>query len=141
MKIAVAIPCYNVKSQILDVILQIPSKVERIYVVDDQCPQQTGQYVAQQCDDPRIVIINHAENKGVGGAVITAYKAALADNMEVVVKIDGDGQMDPSLLEKFVQPIEVGMADYTKGNRFFYIESLLSMPVSRRNWQFNFVFC
>ena len=132
MKIAVAIPCYNVKSQILDVILQIPSKVERIYVVDDQCPQQTGQYVAQQCDDPRIVIINHAENKGVGGAVITAYKAALADDMEVVVKIDGDGQMDPSLLEKFVQPIEEGMADYTKGNRFFYIESLLSMPVSRK---------
>ncbi|MEE9338681.1 MAG: glycosyltransferase family 2 protein [Methylococcaceae bacterium] len=132
MKIAVAIPCYNVKPQILDVILQIPSIVERIYVVDDQCPQQTGQYVAEHCDDSRVIIINHSENKGVGGAVISAYRAALAEGMEIVVKIDGDGQMNPQLLEKFVQPIEDGLADYTKGNRFFYIESLLSMPVSRK---------
>jgi len=132
LKIAVAIPCYNVKSQILDVILQIPSKVERIYVVDDQCPQQTGEYVTQQSDDPRIRIIKHTENKGVGGAVISAYRVALVEGMEIVVKIDGDGQMDPLLLERFVQPIEDGLADYTKGNRFFYIESLLSMPITRK---------
>lgn len=132
MKIAVVIPCYKVKDQILGVILNIPASVERIYVVDDLCPQKTGQFVAQKCADPRLVIIHHSVNEGVGGAVRSAYKSALADGMDIVVKIDGDGQMDPRLMDRFVQPIIEGQADYTKGNRFFSIESLLAMPTSRK---------
>ncbi|EKO3566126.1 glycosyltransferase family 2 protein [Vibrio metschnikovii] len=132
MKIAVAIPCFNVKKHILSVIEQIGGEVNLIYVVDDCCPEKTGDFVAQQCRDPRVIIIRHTENQGVGGAVISAYRQALIDNIDIVVKIDGDGQMDPSLLPHFIEPIKRGEADYTKGSRFFTLQSLESMPPLRK---------
>jgi len=130
-RIAVVIPCYNVRAKILGVIRQLPDFVERIYVVDDACPEQTGQYVAESCSDPRIVVVTHAINHGVGGAMVSGYQAALSDGMDIVAKLDGDGQMDPALLAKFIQPIVDERADYTKGNRFFELESLRSMPTLR----------
>jgi hypothetical protein len=59
------------------------------------------------------------------------YKAALEDGMEIMLKIDGDGQMDPALIKYFIQPIVLGLADYTKGNRFFNLEHILRMPKIR----------
>lgn len=133
MKIAVAIPCFKVKKHILSVIEQIGQDVDRIYVVDDCCPEKTGDFVANQCFDSRVHVLWHTENQGVGGAMVTAYKQALADNnIDVVVKIDGDGQMDPLLLPHFIEPIQRGEADYTKGSRFFTLESLESMPPMRK---------
>jgi glycosyltransferase involved in cell wall biosynthesis len=127
--ISVVIPCYKVRSHILNVIAQIPESVSRIYVVDDCCPEGTGRYVQSECEDPRVQpVIFHEQNKGVGGAMISGYRAALAAGATVVVKIDGDGQMDPRLLDRFVGPILAGKADYTKGNRFFDIELVASMP-------------
>jgi dolichol-phosphate mannosyltransferase len=76
------------------------------------------------------VLYNH-DNLGVGGATIAGYRRALADGAAIIVKIDGDGQMDPRLLEKFVDPIRRGASDYTKGNRFFRLEGLQDMPLSR----------
>src|SRR5690606_32001950 len=78
--------------------------------------------------DPRVRVIRHASNLGVGGAVITGYQAAIADGMDILVKLDGDGQMDASLIPDFIEPIINGEADYTKGNRFFDLEELRSMP-------------
>lgn len=132
MKISVAIPCYKVKEQILSVIKRIPTQVEKIYVVDDCCPEQSGLFVQSQCNDPRVTLIFHPSNQGVGGAVVTAYRQALIDNMDIVVKIDGDGQMDPALLPLFIEPIVQGCADYTKGNRFFNLETLIAMPTLRK---------
>jgi len=63
--------------------------------------------------------------------VITGYIAAINDGMTILVKIDGDGQMDSSLIMKFVEPIAIGEADYTKGNRFFDLEGLHAMPAVR----------
>lgn len=131
MKIAVAIPSYKVQNHVMDVIARIPPMVQRIYVVDDKCPNGSGALVQQQCDDPRVRVIFHEENQGVGGAVTTAYRAALEEEMDIVVKVDGDGQMNPELLPHFVRPIERGQADYTKGNRFFRPESLRGMPPVR----------
>ena len=128
MRIAVAIPCYKVRAHVLEVIAAVPSNVQRIYAVDDACPDGSGNYIERDCTDPRVRVLRHASNQGVGGAVITAYKAALADGMDIVVKIDGDGQMDPRLLPHFVRPIITGRADYTKGNRFFRPESVRDMP-------------
>ena len=130
-RIAVVVPGYRVRAQVLKVINAIGPEVCRIYVVDDCCPENSGQYVAENCVDPRVVIIRHATNQGVGGAVKSGYRRALDENMDVVVKIDGDGQMDPSLLPLFVGPIIRGEADYTKGNRFFYLEGLAGMPRMR----------
>ena len=131
MRIGVVIPCYRVKEHILQVLAAIGPEVEKIYVVDDACPEQSGRFVESQCRDPRVEILFHDRNKGVGGAVMSGYTKALADGMEIVVKVDGDGQMDPRLIPTLVQPIVEGTADYTKGNRFFDLESLHGMPFIR----------
>ena len=130
-RIAVAIPSYKVQNHVLDVIARIPPQVERIYVVDDKCPNGSGTLVQQSCRDPRVRVIFHEQNQGVGGAVATAYRAALADGMDIVVKVDGDGQMNPALIPHFTRPITRGKADYTKGNRFYRPESLRGMPPLR----------
>ena len=130
-KIAVAIPCYKVRKHILDVISRIPASVQRIYVVDDKCPEESGLLVQQDCTDPRIHVIFHESNQGVGGAIRSAYKKALDDGMDIIVKVDGDGQMDPSLIPLFTTPIEKRHADYTKGNRFFQPASLRQIPAIR----------
>jgi dolichol-phosphate mannosyltransferase len=130
-RIAVVIPCYKVRDRVLAVIDAIPSLVTSIHVVDDACPQGTGELVRTQCRDPRVRVLLNPENRGVGGATVTGYRDALAQGATVVVKIDGDGQMDPAVIHRFVTPILLGRADYTKGNRFFDIELLKGMPRRR----------
>lgn len=131
MKIAVAIPCYRVRKHVLEVIQRIPDSVYRIYAVDDACPESSGQYIEDNCTDSRVTVLYNSSNQGVGGAVITAYQQAILDGMDIVVKIDGDGQMNPQLLPNFVRPILDQRCDYTKGNRFFRLESLKDMPKTR----------
>lgn len=128
MRIAVAIPCYKVTQHVLQVIAAIGPEVERIYTVDDACPDGSGDLIEARCRDARVRVLRHADNLGVGGAMVTAYGAALNDDIDVVVKIDGDGQMDPALLPRLVRPIARRRADYAKGNRFYRPESLKSMP-------------
>lgn len=129
--IAVVIPSYKVTRHILGVIEGIGPEVARIYVIDDKCPDGSGAFVREHCRDPRVAVLEHVENQGVGGAVMTGYRAAIADGAKVIVKIDGDGQMDGSLLPNFVAPILAGEADYTKGNRFFNLERIGAMPPMR----------
>lgn len=131
LQIAVVIPTYKALNHILDVLNQIGPEVTKIYVVDDCCPDGTGDFVAANCKDDRVSVVKHSENQGVGGAVMTGYKAAIEDGMSVLVKIDSDGQMDPSLIIDFVTPIVNGEADYTKGNRFFDLEKVNAMPKVR----------
>jgi glycosyltransferase involved in cell wall biosynthesis len=129
--VAVVIPCYRVRSHILDVIARIGPEVTAIYVVDDACPEHSGRYVEENCADPRLRVIFHKTNQGVGGAVITGYKQAVADGAGVIVKIDGDGQMNPVLIPHFIAPILSGEADYTKGNRFYEPGTARAMPLIR----------
>lgn len=129
--VAVVIPCYKVTSHIMAVIESMPAIVEKIFVVDDCCPNKSGEYVLANNKDPRVKVLFNEKNKGVGGAVMTGYKAAIADNMYVAVKVDGDGQMDPALIPEFIEPILSGEADYTKGNRFYNLEEIHQMPKVR----------
>lgn len=129
--IAVVIPCYKVRDHILGVIQGVGPEVSAIYVVDDCCPVGSGDLVQSACSDQRVVVIRHKENQGVGGAVLTGYRAAINDGMSVIVKVDGDGQMDPKLIPSFIAPILRGEADYTKGNRFFDLENVRAMPTAR----------
>jgi glycosyltransferase involved in cell wall biosynthesis len=126
--IAVVIPSYRVKNQILDVLSAIGPEVSAIYVVDDCCPEKSGDWVEEHCDDSRIKVLRHEKNQGVGGATISGYRAALADGADILVKVDGDGQMDPARIPRLVRPILDGEADYVKGNRFFDLDQLQSMP-------------
>ena len=130
-KIAVLIPSYKVRNHILEVICLIGPEVSKIYVIDDCCPDGSGDFVTEHCVDERVTVLRNPVNLGVGGAVMTGYRAAIADEMDIIVKIDGDGQMDPSLIGDFVSPIIAGNADYTKGNRFFDLEKISEMPKIR----------
>lgn len=129
--VAVVIPCYCVSAHILGLLTRIGPEVSRVYVVDDACPEGTGALVEAQCPDPRVRVLRHSINQGVGGAVMTGYEAALKDGMLVMVKLDGDGQMNPALIPLFVAPILRGQADYTKGNRFFDLTHIGQMPAVR----------
>jgi glycosyltransferase involved in cell wall biosynthesis len=130
-RIAVVIPSYRVVKHILGVISEIGPEVWRIYVVDDKCPDESGNFVEANCKDERVVVLRHGVNQGVGGAVMTGYRAAISDGAEIIIKVDGDGQMDPRLIPNFIEPILTGEADYTKGNRFFNLEEIRTMPKVR----------
>lgn len=130
MKFAVVIPSYKVSKHILDVINNIPEFVNHIIVVDDKCPQNSGN-IAVTSNDKRVVVCYHEVNQGVGGAVVTGYKKALELNSDIVIKVDGDGQMDVAYMQKLIQPIVDEKADYTKGNRFTDFKALRQMPKIR----------
>lgn len=127
----VVVPCFNVGARVVALLARIGPEVRTIFVVDDACPLRTGDVVEATCRDPRVRVIRHDVNQGVGGAVISGYRAALAAGADVVVKIDGDGQMAPELLSRFVAPIVAGEADYAKGNRFYDLANIGRMPALR----------
>lgn len=130
-RIAVVIPCYKVTQHVMQVIGKIGPEVAKIFVIDDACPDHSGQFVLDQQNDHRVTVLFNKENTGVGGAVMRGYREAHAQGYDCVVKIDGDGQMDPALLPAFVEPILKGEADYTKGNRFYNPEDVRTMPAIR----------
>jgi glycosyltransferase involved in cell wall biosynthesis len=122
-----------VEREILSVLGTIPSYIKHIIVVDDASPDSTAELVAVSAkSDERILLIRHPSNRGVGGAMVSGYHKALELGAQIVVKIDGDGQMDMDHLPKLVEPLIEGKADYTKGNRFRDFRSLQKMPLIRR---------
>lgn len=129
--LAVVIPCLRVRAHILQVLQALGPEVDAVYVVDDGCPEDSGGLVSERCADPRVRVLRHEGNRGVGAAVITGYRQALADGAQVIVKIDGDGQMDPGLVPLFAGPLLKGQADYAKGNRFHDLAHIRRMPALR----------
>jgi dolichol-phosphate mannosyltransferase len=129
-QIVVVIPAYNESQHIAGVIASIPPEVASVIVVDDASHDRTAD-VVQQLADPRVTLIQHDSNQGVGGAVCSGYKRALALGADIVVKVDGDGQMDPSEIGRLVSPILHHRADYAKGARFFEARALRQMPIVR----------
>lgn len=131
LSVAVVIPCYKVKRHILAVLDGLMAYADAIYVVDDCCPERVGDFVRQQRTDPKIHVLIHDANQGVGGATITGYRAGMAAGFDVIVKFDGDGQMDPSHIPYLLAPFRSHSADYVKGNRFFNLEDISKMPPLR----------
>lgn len=127
-KIAAIIPCYRVGSFIIDVVRRSLSYVDVVYVVDDECPDGSGHLVLSMFSAENVVVLFNNLNKGVGGAVIAGYRQALVDGCDIIVKVDGDGQMAPELIPDLIRPILNGRADYAKGNRFYNIDDLEEMP-------------
>ncbi|MCB9558177.1 MAG: glycosyltransferase family 2 protein [Deltaproteobacteria bacterium] len=130
-KVAVAIPAFNVARLVHKVIANLPAFVAHVVVVDDQSSDATAEALAQ-CNDPRLVVLRHRSNLGVGGAMLTAYAKALELGADIVVKMDGDDQMDPAQIRRLIGPLVRGEADYSKGNRFQHLGALHSMPALRR---------
>jgi glycosyltransferase involved in cell wall biosynthesis len=130
-QIAVVIPCYRERDHVGKVIEAVPAEIASIICVDDCCPDGTGKWIEESVTDPRVRVLFNDQNLGVGGAMKIGYRQALAGGADIVVKLDGDGQMDPALIAGLIEPIRSGRADYTKGNRFFNLENLASMPRNR----------
>jgi glycosyltransferase involved in cell wall biosynthesis len=130
-QICVVIPAFKVKSQVLEVVKSVGPEIQKIIVVDDACPEKSGEYVKANVNDPRVEVVFLETNLGVGGAVKAGYSRALALNAQVIVKIDGDGQMDTSKILDLAKPVLDGSADYAKGNRFFNVEAVRAMPKIR----------
>lgn len=135
MTIAVVIPGYRAEGTIAEVIRTVPTEAARcevrhIVVVDDACPEGSGA-IAEALQDKRVTVIRHDRNLGVGGAMSTGYSRALELGAEIIVKMDADGQMDPSLMGELVRPVASGEADYAKGNRFRDFRRLSAMPGAR----------
>lgn len=131
-KISVVIPTYKAKQHIDDVVNGLPEWIDNIIVVDDVCPEKTGQYVQDKYkDDNRVVVIFKEINEGVGGATITGYKKSLELKSDITVKMDSDDQMDSSYLEVLIEPVINNEARYAKGNRFVDFKALRSMPRMR----------
>lgn len=132
MKTAIIIPCYRVKNQILRVVEGIPSWIDLVIVVDDQCPDKSSAIIEEKYpNNPRIKVVKRETNGGVGAATITGYQKAKELGAEILVKMDGDDQMDPVNLPSLIEPIKNGHCQYAKGNRFTSPEILRQMPLIR----------
>jgi glycosyltransferase involved in cell wall biosynthesis len=142
--IGVVVPAYNEAGFVGEVIDTIPEFVDVAYVVDDGSTDDTWTEIREHAaavnedhvpDAPGfeqlVVPIQHEENRGVGGALKTGYLQALEDGVDITAVLGGDGQMDPDILTKYLDPIAEGDADYTKGNRFMKREQLDAMPTFR----------
>ena len=131
--IAVVIPCHRVEREIAAVIANLPRYLQYIIVVDDASPDKTSEIIKELAQkDGRISLICHEKNQGVGGAMLTGFRKALELDAQIVVKIDGDGQMDTAYLPNLLTPLIEGRADYAKGNRFRDFQALQKMPLVRR---------
>jgi len=131
-RIAVIIPCYKVTRSIEAVIADIGDWAWGIWCVDDCCPEGSAEVIAALAKtNPRVHLVRRPQNGGVGAATMSGYSAAIEAGADILVKIDGDGQMDPRLVPALVRPIIEGKADYVKANRFFSAETIASMPSLR----------
>jgi glycosyltransferase involved in cell wall biosynthesis len=128
--VAIVIPCYRVEAHIARVIRSIPSQYPLIICVDDRSPDDTANEI-KRVADPRVVLLRHQRNCGVGGAMKSGYAEAMRRGADLCVKMDGDGQMSAEDLDDLVAPLLDGSSDYSKGNRFVDLRALKSMPRSR----------
>ena len=138
LKIAVVIPCYNVEKHIRAVVKGIPPFVDKIIAVNDASVDQTAK-ILEDINDPRLTILHHSVNQGVGGAALTGLQQALRDGSDILVKMDGDGQMDPFYLPALLSPLVEGYS-YAKGNRFLHSKELNQMPLLRKWGNFSLTF-
>jgi glycosyltransferase involved in cell wall biosynthesis len=129
LRIAVVIPAFNEAAKIAATVRSIPAFVDDIFVIDDASSDDTSTR-AKACDRD-VEVIRHDENRGVGGAIATGYRLALAAGADIAVVMAGDGQMDPEDLPSLLAPIADGHADYVKGNRFKHPEIWTAMPKTR----------
>ena len=129
-KVIVVIPCYNVERHIREVISSMPDYVDEIIAVDDAATDGTWEEL-KRTTDARLTVLRHRRNRGLGGAMKTGMKKALEKDADIMVKVDGDGQMDASRMTSLLDPIKEGRCDYAKGNRLYSAADRRGMPLPR----------
>lgn len=129
-RLAVVLPAFSAGERLAAAVATLPAEVDDIIVVDDASADGSATR-AVLGDDPRLIIVRHAWNRGVGAAITSGYRAARARGAEVLVVMAGDGQMDPADLPAIALPITRGEVDYAKGNRLGH-PRIADMPTLRR---------
>ena len=130
-KIIVVIPTYKASDKILLTLNGIPDFIDNIFVIDDNCPENSGQLVERHSKDERVSVIYNSINLGVGGATKKGMIKAVNSGCDVIVKMDADNQMNPDLMHLLVLPILNKQYDYTKGNRYFFPDHFAKIPKTR----------
>ncbi|NRD25420.1 glycosyltransferase family 2 protein [Frigoribacterium sp. VKM Ac-2836] len=125
--VAAVVPAYKEESMIERVIETMPDYVDHIVIVDDCSPDRTSE-VVRASSDPRVDLIRHEVNQGVGGAIITGHTRAMDLGADVNVIMAGDAQMDPAFLPDLLDRVTDGGYGFAKANRFFSPESFEGMP-------------
>ena len=128
LRVGVVIPAFNETRAIAKTVATIPDFVDEVIVVDDCSHDDTSDRARV---NPDVVVVRHAENRGVGAAIATGYRHALESGLDVAVVMAGDGQMDPRDLPSLLDPIAAGIAEYVKGNRFLHPDVWTEMPAAR----------
>jgi glycosyltransferase involved in cell wall biosynthesis len=128
LRVGVVIPAFNETRAIAKTVATIPDFVDAVIVVDDASSDDTSDRAQV---NPDIVVVRHAQNRGVGAAIATGYRHALEAGLDVAVVMGGDGQMDPRDMPALLDPIAAGVADYVKGNRFLHPDVWREMPPAR----------
>jgi glycosyltransferase involved in cell wall biosynthesis len=129
-RVAVVVPAHDEERLIATTLGGIPGFVDRIIVVDDGSGDATAEQV-RSFGDSRVELIVHERNRGVGAAIVTGYKRALDEELDVVCVMAGDNQMDPADLEALVRPVARGEVDYAKANRLFTGQAWELIPRTR----------
>src|SRR5436190_10791977 len=119
-RVAVVVPAFNEAVLLPQTLTGIPPFVDRVYVVDDASTDATAEQArTAAATDSRIVVVAHEKNRGVGAAIVSGYKRAIDDGIDVTCVMAADNQMDPAELESLVEPVAAGEVDYAKANRLF----------------------
>jgi glycosyltransferase involved in cell wall biosynthesis len=129
-RVAVVVPAHDEEALITTTLVGIPAFVDRVYVVDDGSRDATAAR-ARELGDPRVEVIAHDRNRGVGAAILTGYRRAHAEGVDVACVMAGDNQMDPADLESLVAPVARGELDYAKANRLVTGEAWQLIPRTR----------
>jgi glycosyltransferase involved in cell wall biosynthesis len=129
-RVAVVVPAHDEEELIAPTLAGIPAFVDRVYVVDDASRDRTAER-ARASGDPRVEVVAHDRNRGVGAAIVTGYRRAAADGADVACVMAGDNQMDPADLETLVVPVARGELDYAKANRLVTGEAWNLIPRTR----------
>lgn len=128
-RVAVVVPAYDVSDRVGATVAGVPSFVDHVIVVDDGSADGTGAAAAAGRGD--VEVLRHDVNRGVGAAISTGQRRALALGCDLVCVMAGDGQMDPADLPGLLDPLCDGAADHVKGNRFADARVLARMPPVR----------
>lgn len=130
--IIIVIPCFRVKDKILKVLDKVPNWINKVICVDDCCPENSGKFINDNITDNKVLTLFNKKNLGVGGATIVGFLKAKELGADIIIKVDGDNQMNLDLLNNFINPIVKNEADFTKGNRFTRFTDYLEMPFFRK---------
>ena len=131
MTVGCVVPCFKGGSRTVDLVRDLVTIVDMIVIVDDNCPQNTGDLIKNKCKSTKVTILKNIRNEGVGFSAKKGFVFLMDQGCDIVVKIDADGQIKPDLIPHLIRPLLLGKSEAAKGNRFTSLDNIIKMPKIR----------